>query len=57
MFGEWQEIQVDVGYWWGGGGFIEIVCTCEILLVKPAPTIIVGKTHADNWRSHIIIVY
>ena len=39
MFGEWQEIQVDVGYWWGGGGFIEIVCTCEILLVKPAPTI------------------
>jgi hypothetical protein len=22
MFGESHEIKVDVGYWWGGGGFI-----------------------------------
>jgi hypothetical protein len=21
-FGEREEIKVDVGYWWGGGGFI-----------------------------------
>jgi hypothetical protein len=37
MFGEWQEIKVDIGDWWGRGGFHQQSPSITHNLVNPPP--------------------